>query len=202
MSVDFLLDPNVAYLVLVAAALLTMMAVLNPGTGVLEIVALFLWLISGYIIFNLPINFWALGLMLLGVVLFLLSLRKIRSLIYLGLSIAAVIIGSIFLFDQPGWQPAVNPVLAVIVSVFVAGFTWIVANKALEAESMRPAHDLEALVGAVGEAKTSIHDEGSVQVAGELWSAKSQQSIPEGTHIRVTGRDGFRLVVEKIDDED
>ena len=33
-------------------------------------------------------------------------------------------------------------------------------------------------------------------------SAKSQQSIPEGTHIRVTGRDGFRLVVEKIDDED
>ena len=202
MSVDFLLDPNVAYLVLVAAALLTMMAVLNPGTGVLEIVALFLWLISGYIIFNLPINFWALGLMLLGVVLFLLSLRKIRSLIYLGLSIAAVIIGSIFLFDQPGWQPAVNPVLAVIVSVFVAGFTWIVANKALEAESMRPAHDLEALVGVVGEAKTSIQDEGSVQVAGELWSAKSQQSIPEGTHIRVTGRDGFRLVVEKIDDED
>ena len=202
MSVDFLLDPNVAYLILVAAALLTMMAVLNPGTGVLEIVALFLWLISGYIIFNLPINFWALGLMLLGVVLFLLSLRKIRSLIYLGLSIAAVIIGSIFLFDQPGWQPAVNPILAVIVSVFVAGFTWIVANKALEAESMRPAHDLEALVGAVGEAKTSIHDEGSVQVAGELWSAKSQQSIPEGTHIRVTGRDGFRLVVEKIDDED
>ena len=202
MSVDFLLDPNVAYLVLVAAALLTMMAVLNPGTGVLEIVAIFLWLISCYIIFNWPIIFWALGLMLLVVLLFLLSLRKIRSLIYLGLSIAAVIIGSIFLFDQPGWQPAVNPILAVIVSVFVAGFTWIVANKALEAESMRPAHDLEALVGAVGEAKTSIHDEGSVQVAGELWSAKSQQSIPEGTHIRVTGRDGFRLVVEKIDDED
>jgi membrane-bound serine protease (ClpP class) len=202
MTVDFLLDPNVAYLILVSAALLTMMAVLNPGTGVLEIVALFMWLLSGYVIFNMPINYWALGLMLLGVVLFLLSLRKIKSLIYLGLSIAAVIVGSIFLFDQPGWQPAVNPFLAVIVSVFVAGFTWIVAKKALEADSMRPAHDLEALVGAVGEAKTSIRDEGSVQVAGELWSAKSEQAIPEGTHVRITGRDGFRLVVEKIKDED
>ena len=202
MNVDFLLDPNVAYLILVGAALLTMMAVMNPGTGVLEIVALFAWLFSGYIIFNMPVNFWALGLMLLGVVLFLFSLRKIKSLIYLGLSIAAVIVGSIFLFDQPGWQPAVNPVLAVIVSVFVAGFTWIVAKKALEADSMRPAHDLEALVGAVGEAKTSIADEGSVQVAGELWSAKSEQVIPEGTHVRVTGREGFSLVVEKIDDED
>ena len=42
MTLDFLLDPNVAYLILVGAASLTMMAVLNPGTGVLEIVALFL----------------------------------------------------------------------------------------------------------------------------------------------------------------
>ena len=198
MSVDFLLDPNVAYLILVGAALLTMMAVLNPGTGLLEIFALFMWLISGYIIFNMPINFWALGLMLLGVVLFLLSLRKFKNLVYLGLSIAAVIAGSIFLFDQPGWQPAVNPVLAVVVSIFVAGFVWVVAQKALEADSMRPAHDLEALIGAIGEAETAIGDEGSVQVAGELWSAKSDQAIPEGSQVRVVGREGFFLKVEQV----
>ena len=198
MSVDFLLDPNIAYLILVGAALLTMMAVLNPGTGLLEIFALFMWLISGYIIFNMPINFWALGLMLLGVVLFLLSLRKFKNLVYLGLSIAAVIGGSIFLFDQPGWQPAVNPVLAVVVSIFVAGFVWIVAQKALEADRMRPAHDLEALIGAIGEAETAIGDEGSVQVAGELWSAKSDQAIPEGSKVRVVGREGFFLKVEQV----
>ncbi len=202
MSLDILLNPNVAYLILVGAALLTMMAVLNPGTGVLEVVALFLWLISGYIIFNIPVNFWALGLLLLGLVLFLLSLRKTKNLVYLGLSIAAVIAGSIFLFDQPGWQPAVNPILAVVISVFVAGFTWIVAQKALEADRMMPAHDLEALVGAVGEAKTSIRDEGTVQVAGELWSATSEEAIPEGAHIKVIGREGFSLVVEIIDDQD
>jgi membrane-bound serine protease (ClpP class) len=200
MSVDFLLDPNIAYVILVGAALLTMMAVLNPGTGLLEIFALFMWLISGYIIFNVPINFWALGLMLLGVVLFLLSLRKFKNLVYLGLSIAAVIVGSIFLFDQPGWQPAVNPVLAVIVSVLVAGFVWIVAQKALEADRMRPAHDLEALIGAIGEAETAISDEGSVQVAGELWSAKSDQAIPEGSRVRVVGREGFFLKVEQVSD--
>jgi membrane-bound serine protease (ClpP class) len=200
MTLDFLFDPNVAYLILVGAALVTMMAVLNPGTGVLEIVALFLWLISGYIIFNVPINYWALGLMLVGVVLFLLSLRKIKNLVYLGLSIAAVILGSIFLFDQPGWQPAVNPFLAVIVSVFVAGFVWIVAQKAIEADQLRPAHDLDALIGAVGEAETSIGDEGSVQVAGELWSAKSEQAIPEGSHVRVVGREGFFLIVEQVNE--
>lgn len=198
MSVDFLLDPNIAYLILVGAALLTMMAVLSPGTGLLEISTLFMWLISGYIIFNKPINFWALGLMLLGMVLFLLSLRKFKNLVYLGLSIAAVIVGSIFLFDQPGWQPAVNPVLAVVVSIFVAGFVWVVAQKALEADRMRPAHDLEALIGAIGEAETAIGDEGSVQVAGELWSAKSDQAIPEGSQVRVVGREGFFLKVEQV----
>ncbi|MBE9473677.1 MAG: hypothetical protein IMY85_02205 [Chloroflexi bacterium] len=200
MSVDLLLDPNVAYLILVGAALLTMMAVLNPGTGLLELFGLFMWLISAYIIFNMPINYWALGLMLLGVVLFLLSLRMFKNLVYLGLSIAAVIVGSIFLFDQPGWQPAVNPVLAVVVSIFVAGFVWVVAQKALEADSMRPAHDLEALIGAIGEAETAIGDEGSVQVAGELWSAKSDQAIPEGSRVRVVGREGFFLKVEQVTD--
>ena len=197
MTFDFLLDPNVAYLVLVLATLATMMAVLSPGTGVLEIFTLFMWLLSAYIIFNVPINYWALGLLLLGVVLFLLSLRKFRSLIYLGLSIAAVIAGSIFLFDQPGWQPAVNPVLAVVVSVFVAGFVWIVAQKAIEADRVRPTHDLEALIGEIGEARSTISDEGSVQVAGELWSAKSEQPIPEGSKVRVVGRDGFSLKVEQ-----
>lgn len=198
MSIDFLLDPNIAYLILVGAALLTMMAVINPGTGLLEIIALFLWLISGYIIFNLPVNFWALALMFVGVVFFLLSLRKFQNLVYLGLSIAAVIAGSIFLFDQPGWQPAVNPILAVVVSVFVAGFVWIVAQKSLEADRMRPVHDLEALIGTVGEAETAISDEGSVQVAGELWSARSDQPISEGAQVRVVGREGFFLKVEQV----
>ncbi len=197
MTVDFLLNPDIAYLILVITMMATMMAMISPGTGVLEIFTLFMWLISGYIIYSVPINFWALGLLLVGVVLFLLSLRKFKNLVFLALSIAAVIAGSIFLFDQPGWQPAVNPVLAVIVSVFVAGFVWIVAQKALEADRIRPTHDLEALIGEMGEAKSVISDEGSVQVAGELWSAKSDQPIPEGSQVRVVGRDGFNLKVEQ-----
>lgn len=200
MTIDFLLDPNVAYLILVAATLATMMAVLNPGTGVFELVALFLWIVSGYIIFNIPINFWALGILLLGVIFFLISLRRLKNLVYLGLSIAAVIAGSIFIFNQGGWQPAVNPILAVFVSIFMAGFVWIVAQKALEADRMRPVHDLEALIGLVGETKTAIADDGSVQVAGELWSARSDEIIPEGTQIRVVGREGFRLKVEAMEE--
>lgn len=193
---EVLLNPNVAYLILVAAALAAILAVLNPGTGVLEVAALFLLILSGYTIFNLPVNTWALGLLVVGVIPFLLALRRSRNLVFLALSIGALVFGSIFLFSANGWQPAVNPFLATLVSLSVGGFVWLVAQKALEADRLRPSHDLEALIGSIGEAKTEINDEGSVQVGGELWSARSDQLIPVGARVRVIAREGFILKVE------
>jgi membrane-bound serine protease (ClpP class) len=38
---DFLLDPNIAYLILLGAVLLGMMAIASPGTGLFEIGAFF-----------------------------------------------------------------------------------------------------------------------------------------------------------------
>ena len=74
---------------------------------------------------------------------------------------------------------------------------WIAITKALQAAHALPSHDLSTLVGQVGEAKTRIHSEGSVQVAGELWSARSDKSIPAGNSVRVVAREGFILVVER-----
>jgi membrane-bound serine protease (ClpP class) len=122
--------------------------------------------------------------------------RKSGQTIYLLISIAALVIGSTFLFRGEGSMPAVNPVLALLVSSMVTVYFWVATRKALEVDRIRPIHDLSALIGAVGEAKTPIHEEGSVQVAGELWSAQSDQPIPEGARIRVLGRDGFILKVE------
>jgi membrane-bound ClpP family serine protease len=62
---------------------------------------------------------------------------------------------------------------------------------------MRPTHSLDGLVGQIGEAKTRVDEEGSVQVDGELWSARSEKSIPAGSMIRVIRREGFVLIVEK-----
>jgi len=194
-----LLNPNVAYLLLVGGALLAILALLNPGTGLLEIAALILLVVAGWGIYSLPINFWALGLLLFGVLPFLFALRRSGRMVYLGVSIAALVVGSIFLFQGEGLKPAVNPFIALLVSVLVVGFVWLVAQKTLEAERARPVHDLKALIDTIGEAKTDIHAEGSAQVAGELWSARSQQPIPVGSKVRVIAREGFFLDVEKAE---
>ena len=193
---EILLNPNVAYLLLVAGFTFATLSLLAPGTGLLEIGALFALLLAGWGIYNLPVNFWALGVLLLGVFPFLLAVRRSGRLTFLGISILALVVGSAFLFRGEGWRPAVDPVLALLVSVLVTGFFWVVVQKTLEAERARPTHDLDALVGSLGEAKTEVHMEGTVQVAGELWTARSAEPIPDGARIRVIGREGLILDVK------
>jgi membrane-bound serine protease (ClpP class) len=110
-----------------------------------------------------------------------------------------LVIGSIFLFPSKTGGPAVNLFVAFIASVLVAGFLWIAVGKSVQAAQVRPTHDLNALVGLIGEAKTKISDEGSVQVAGELWTARSEKPIKSGATVRVLRREGFVLVVERYD---
>ncbi len=199
---NLLLNPNIAYCFLVGGFSLALMAILTPGTGLLEIGAFFSLLLAGYGVYNLPINYWALVVLLLGVFPFIWAVRKSGQMIYLGISILALVAGSAYLFSgDVWWQPAVHPVLALLVSLLVGGFFWIVARKTLEADSAPPSHDLSALNGALGEAKSEIHYEGSAQVLGELWAARSENPIPDGSAIRVVGREGFILEVEKVDKE-
>lgn len=197
---EFLLDPNFAYLFLIAGVTLAMFGLITPGTGILELGALFSLLLAGWGIYNLPINYWALAILLLGVVPFVLALRMSRRLIYLAISIAALTIGSAFLFKGEAWYaPAVNPALAVITSIIVGGFFWFAASKILEAESATPSHDLSGLIGMIGEAKSDIHEEGSVQVQGELWTASSDAIIPDRSIVQVVERKGFVLKVKQIE---
>jgi membrane-bound serine protease (ClpP class) len=195
---DFLLNPNVAYLFLVGGFSLSLMAILAPGTGALEISAFFCLLLAGYGVYNLPINYSALVFLLVGVFLFIWAARKSGQLIYLGISIFVLVLGSVYLYKgNVWWQPAVNPILAFMVSVVVGGFFWIVAGKTLEANAAPLAHDLSGLIGALGETKSDVHNEGTVQVQGELWAASSKDLIPAGSPIVVTSRDGFILEIRK-----
>jgi membrane-bound serine protease (ClpP class) len=194
---DFLLDPNIAYIILLGGVLLAMLSLASPGTGLFEIGAFFCLVLAGYAIYNLSFNWWALVLLGLSIVPFVYALRRPGRELYLVVSILLLILGSVFIFPRTEDQAFVNPLVAIIASGFVAGFLWIAVRKSLEATTMRPSHDLTRLVGQVGEARTRVSDEGSVFVAGELWSARSEQPIPAGSSIRVLRREGFILVVEQ-----
>ncbi|MEN8242913.1 MAG: NfeD family protein [Chloroflexota bacterium] len=195
----FLLNPNLAYILIVAAFLMTVFAILIPGTGVFEIVGLVAWGVVLWQTYNIDSNLWALILLLLGFVPFGLSLRGKRVKLYLGLMVTAFVIGSAYLFKGDSWwQPGVHPLLALVMSLFAGGVVWLVAAKLIEAMGAPSVHDLGTLIGAVGEAKTKIHTEGSVYVGGEKWTARSDQPIKIGERVEVVARDGLVLIVKQI----
>ena len=200
---DVLLNPNVAYLLLAGGLTFAMLALLNPGTGLLEIIALFMLLLAGFGIYNLPINLWSLGILVIGAVMFVIAVfRSKGNWVFLIVSIAAIMVGSVFLFSgEPWWKPSVNPLLAAVVSLTTGIFFYVAARKVIEARSTTPTHDLNSIIGEVGEAKTAIQAEGSVQVGGELWSACSRERIPPGSLVRVVNREGFILEVQAVEQE-
>jgi membrane-bound serine protease (ClpP class) len=194
---DFLLDPNIAYVFLLAGVLLGLMAIVTPGTGMLEVGTFFCLALAGYAVYNLSFNLWALIVLVLSIIPFVYAIQKPKRERFLALSILGLVVGSVFLFATEGWQPAVNPLLALVSSALFAGFLWIAIQKTLQASHVLPSHDLSVLVGQVGEAKTRIYMEGTVQVDGELWSARSEKKIPNGSPVKVIDREGFVLIVEK-----
>lgn len=196
--IEFLTNPNIAYLLLVVGTLLALASILTPGTGVLELCTLALMVVIAWVIYNSSVNLWALVLLVVGLVPFWLAVRRSGNRLQLALAIAAFVLGSTFLYTQPGsWLPAVNPLLGVGVSALASIFMWWATRSTLEVLHSVPVHDVDRLIGAEGEARTDIHQEGSVYVDGELWSATSRELIPAKTRVQVTGRSGLILEVEK-----
>jgi membrane-bound serine protease (ClpP class) len=204
---DWLQNPNVIYLLLSGGLALGVLALAAPGTGILEIIAIFTLGIAGWLIAysGLPINWWAVGVLLVGAVLFFMSVRRPKRISLLALSILALVVGSAYLFAGASWWlPGISPALAVIVSVLLGGFFWFAAQKAIEADQARPSHDLGSLIGAIGEVRSPVSNEGSVYVGSELWSARSAQPadrapIPIDAKVRIIGREGLILIVEPLE---
>lgn len=193
---DILVNPNVAYITCVLALIAILAAIVAPGTGLIEITALLLIGVSAYLVYNIGMNLWALIVLLLSVVPFVIAIRSKNSLPYLIASILMIIGGSLFLFTGTGLKPLVDPLLVIGISALAATFVWFAAKKSIQAQKAKIIHDIDALVGETGEARTAIHQEGSILIGSELWSARSQQPIPSGQRVRVVKREGFILEVE------
>ena len=193
---DLLLNPNIAYSLLVMATFLGMLALIAPGSIIAETGAILCAVLAGYGIYHLSFNWWALVLLFLSIIPFVMSARRPHREVWLILSILGLIIGSVFMFHNSNGLPLVNPLLAFLTSTLLALFAWISARKVLQISQKKPIQDLSTLIDQHGRAKTPIEMEGSVQVAGELWSARSKNLIPRGSMVHVIGREGFVLIVE------
>ena len=190
---------NILYLLLVAGIWLAAMALVTPGTGVFELLALAALAGGGAGLLLLPTNGWALAGIVIGGGLFVVALLGRRPGLWLVGSALALSLGSVLLFRlEPGGPPAVHPLVALLASAGTLAFFWLVIRKTAQAQRAVLVNDPNAILGKLGEARTPLEPIGTVYVGGELWTARSSTPVAPGGKVRVNRVQGLILEVAPV----
>lgn len=192
---------NLVYLALMATIWLIALALVTPGTGILELLALSGLVVTGAGFLNLTVNPWAIPVLAAGAVFFGLSVWRWERGVWLGLSAVCLSLGSVVLFQAPGGSLAVQPVLATGVSLLTLAYFWLAVRKGLLAYRAPRHNSLVDILGQVGDVRTPLDPTGSVYIQGEMWSARADEAVPVGAKVRVTGREGLVLLVQPMADQ-
>ena len=194
---DFLLDPNIAFLVLAVGALALYAEFNHPGAIVPGVVGVVFILLALFALNLLPTRYASLTLILAAFVLFALE-AKFATHGVLGLGgIVLLTLGGFLLVDGPIPQMRVHILTALAVSVPLGCITVFLMSIAVRARRNKVVTGIQGLIGAVGEARTDIDPEGKVFILGELWNAHARSRVGIGEAVVVRKVEGLDLEVEK-----
>lgn len=195
---DFLLDPNIAFLVLAVGALALYAEFNHPGAVVPGVVGVIFILLALFALNLLPTRYASLTLILAAFILFVLE-AKFATHGILGLGgIVCLTLGGLLLVDGPIPQMRVSIWTALGVSIPLGAITVFLMSIALRARRNKVVTGSQGLIGAVGEARTDIDPEGKVFVLGELWNAHAATRVSIGDRIVVRKVEGLELEVDKV----
>ena len=188
------LDPNLIYLILFVGLWVGVTAAYVPGTGLIELVSIGLVIFGIYILTTVAVNWWALGLLIIGAGGFLvmpLIKRRYTLLGLLGLALQSV--GGIFLLQET----PISPLLVLACTGLVFLYHQFALRPALERGRLRPiTDDDESLIGARGRVLKPLTPIGTIHLYGESWTAQSDTPLEAGQEVVVIEREGLTLLVE------
>ena len=195
---SYLMDPNVAFIILAIGALALYMEFNHPGAVIPGTVGVVFLLLAAFSLNLLPIRFAALALILGSFALFALEAKfASHGVLTIG-GIALLVIGGMLLVDGPIPEMRVRLVTALAVSVPLGLITAFLMSIAVRARLNKVVTGQQGLIGEIGIAETALSPSGKVFVHGELWDAVSTLSVPAGERIVVRGVDALTLRVDPV----
>ena len=173
-----LFDPNIAYLLLTIGFYALLIELFHPGAllpGVTGGICLVLAFAASAV---LPMNWGGAVLILLAVGLFILDIKAATHGALTVAGMIAFVVGSLLLYSPPGPRSPTLPDVAVATPLLVgmaatvAVVSLLIVGAAVRLRS-RPALTTatERLIGAAGIAQSALDPDGTVRLAGQLWSA-------------------------------
>jgi membrane-bound serine protease (ClpP class) len=193
---NFIVDPNIAFILLAIGALGLYIEFNHPGAVIPGVVGLILIVLAIFGFDLLPVRFAAVILIFLAFVFFALEAKFGTHGILATGGIVCLTLGGLMLVDAPIPEMRVRLWTALAVSIPFGFITVFLMSIALKARANKVVTGAQGLVGEIGVAETPLIPEGKVFVHGELWNAVSSSNIPAGENVVIRNVNGLQLQVE------
>ena len=185
-------SPSATYFFVVAGLLLLLFEFFSAGIGIAAATGAVCLALSAYGVGTLDISPLGLGLLLLATVAFGIDIQAGSARFWTGVGTVALVLGSLTMFDgrRPGWLA--------LVLVTVGGLLAVLFGipSTVRTRFSTPTIGREDLVGALGTAVTAVDPDGTVEVRGAPWRARTfPKPIAAGERIEVVAIEGLVLEV-------
>jgi membrane-bound serine protease (ClpP class) len=192
----YIMDPNIAFILLSIGALALYAEFNHPGAVVPGTVGVIFILLAIFALNLLPVRFAAIVLIFASFVLFALE-AKFATHGVLGIGgIVTLTLGGLLLVDAPIPEMRVHLLTALAVSIPLGVITVFLMSIALKARANKIVTGVQGLVGEVGMAQTALAPQGKVFIHGEIWDATSSANISPGQLVVVRKVEGLQLQVD------
>jgi membrane-bound serine protease (ClpP class) len=192
----FIMDPNIAFILLAVGALALYAEFNHPGAVVPGTVGVVFILLAIFALNLLPVRFAAVVLILASFALFALEAKfSAHGVLAIG-GMVTMILGGLLLVDAPIPEMRVHLLTALAVSIPLGAITVFLMSIALKARANKVVTGAQGLVGEVGIAQTPLSPHGKIFVHGELWDATATVNVAAGQTVVVRGVDGLQLRVD------
>jgi membrane-bound serine protease (ClpP class) len=194
----YLMDPNIAFILLAVGALALYAEFNHPGAVLPGTVGIVFILIAAFALNLLPTRFAALVLILGAFALFAAEAKfASHGVLAIG-GITLLTLGGLLLVDSPIPEMRVHLLTALAVSIPLGLITVFLMSIALKARRNKMVSGAEGLIGETGIAQTSLSPSGKIFVHGELWDAISSSAVSAGQSVVVRRVDGLQLQVDPL----
>lgn len=187
--------PTFIYLLLVMGLGMLAFELFQPGFGVAGFAGLLMLPFAIFGLTVLPVLWWALGLLLLGMALYILDTSMAGFGWVTAAATVAFGVGSWFVFGTGSLRNP--PWVAGFTTIVALGFWVVVMTTILRAQAGPEGIELDDLVGKLGIVRSVLNPEGHVYIDDALWRAR----LADGGRLRVSAPiqvvdvDGAVLVV-------
>ena len=191
---QWLSDPNLAFLFISIGTLAILYELANPGFGGGAIVGVILLVLAFTALSVFPVNAAGVILLVLAAGLFVAEMFVPGVGVFAAGGTVALVLAGLFLFRGP---IGVDPIVLLPTAVVAGGGAVALGRVAWRSRSLAGSTGAEAIVGGSATVRSVEGDEALLVLQGSWWTARAARgTLRPGQRVRVVEMDGLKLVVE------